>query len=121
MFDYIIFASFDEIKNYISNITSNSTFPYVDWMAYLGIVGIAGASILGFIPISQLYNYMRRRRNVREVKPNGTFLIPPTESKLDDLIREIEDFITKWREGSGLTTSYRRFIETRSMYRIGKR
>jgi hypothetical protein len=34
----------------------------------------------------------------------------PFESNLDDLIKEIEDFIHRWREGSGLTTSYRRFI-----------
>jgi hypothetical protein len=68
-------------------------------MAYLGIVGIAGASVLGFILISQLYNYMRR--NALKVKPKSTFLILTTGSKLDDLIREIEDFITKWREGSG--------------------
>jgi hypothetical protein len=49
-----------------------------------------------------------------EVKPKGR-LISSSEAKVDDLVKEIEDFITNWREGSGILDGYRAHIEQRKM------
>ncbi len=50
-----------------------------------------------------------------EVKPKGR-LISTSESHIDDIIKEIEDFIKKWREGPKIVAGYRTEIEMRRMY-----
>ena len=56
-----------------------------------------------------------------EVKPKRRTLLPTSESKLDDLINEIDSFIVGWREGSGILAGYRTYIQKRRMFTTRKK
>jgi uncharacterized membrane protein len=55
------------------------------------------------------------------VKPKRGMLLPTSESKLDDLIKEIDSFVIGWREGSGILAGYRTYIQKRKMFTTRKK
>jgi len=105
IFLYTLNQLLDPIKGFILNKFTSQNFPINDFIATIGIITIIGATAIGVLLILQFRNYLVNK-SLDIVIPNKT----PNE-KLDELIQEIENFTTKWQEGSGVKSGYRTWVE----------
>ena len=100
---YIIPNTAGSLIPFFTHIFTLQSIP-VDYLsAILGISAIIGLTLI-------IYHLIQLIRN-RKRKSNVTVTVKTANEKLDDLIREIEDFTTRWQEGSGGWSGYRMWIE----------
>lgn len=120
MFFYLTAVLFDDIKTFIPNIfaqnpLSNTTYAY----GIIGIIAIAGASILGFHLLSLLHKNLKTKKESPTSIPRRNVIRPKKKTddeKLLDLIYSLDLFIKKWRNSCVFKVSYRRDIEMQSMW-----
>ena len=101
---YIITLLLDPIKLFIVNKLGSQNVAVNDVAAIVGIVAIIIFMIITYYLILQIRNYLRSKKAKLTVEAN-----------LDILLRDIEDFVKKWRVTRFLRPSYRTEIQRKSM------
>lgn len=122
VFGYFIAIFLDEIKLFLMNIGINESINFDVLKVILFIIGIAGVSIISYILLSQLHRYKRKERKLDPITNNNIkteysstkqkipYRKSTPDSKLSDLIDEIELFINKWYIETFLNPNYRKKI-----------
>ena len=82
LFFYLLAALFDDIKAFIPNVFAKVSLPHTQYLyGIIGIIAIAGASILGYHLVSLLH------RNLKTKKESTTSLSKDIESGHERKIR----------------------------------
>ncbi|HKQ21359.1 MAG TPA: hypothetical protein VJS91_04925 [Nitrososphaeraceae archaeon] len=101
---YVITISLAPIKAYIVNKFSSQNIAVNEVGVIAGIVAIIIFTIVAYYLIFQFRNYLKSKK-AKEI----------VEANLDILMRNIEDFIIKWRVSRFLRSSYRSEIQRKSI------
>lgn len=112
----VIAALLGPVFALLINVFTPHSVPANELLAIVGIVAIAAFAIIGYSLIHRLRNYLTSKKQ-KPIDPNPEFLF-------DELLKEIEKFIRKWKKGPPFVSGYRRQIELKSMWgdrvKIGK-
>jgi hypothetical protein len=101
----VISSSLDSIRAFIVNKFSSQHIPVNDGGAIVGIAAIIIFILIAYYLIRQFRNYLKSKKAKETLEAN-----------LDILIRDIEEFVKKWRVTRFLRPSYRREIQRKSMW-----
>ena len=102
---YVITSFLDPIKVFIINKFSSQNIPVNEVVAIVGITSIIAFTAIAYYLILQYKNYLKSGKAKETVEYN-----------LNLLLRDIDDFIKKWRVTRFLRLSYRREIQRKSMW-----
>ncbi len=102
--DYLFVTFFHNVTNYLLSIITNTNLNYEGWKVIARIIGIAGLPLLSYLLINPSYIYNRKKKtqntDIKLGEISSRKKIPhrknTSDSKLDDLISEIELFTNKW-------------------------
>ncbi len=115
IFGAVIVALLGPVFTFFINLITSQKIPTNEILAVTGIVMIIVFAIIAYSLVMKLKNYLVARK-----KPTDT----TAEYLFDDLLKEIEKFIRKWKKGPPFVSGYRRQIELKSMWgdrvKIGK-
>jgi hypothetical protein len=101
----IIASSLDSIKAFAVNKFSSQNIPVNDGVAIVGIAAIVIFIVIAYYLFFQFRDYLKSKKAKQTVEAN-----------LDILLRNIEEFVKKWRVTRFLRPSYRREIQRKSMW-----
>jgi len=101
----IITSTLDSIKAFIVNKFSSQNIPVNDGVAIVGIAAIVIFIVIAYYLFFQFRNYLKSKKAKQTVEAN-----------FDMLLRNIEEFVKKWRVTRFLRPSYRREIQRKSMW-----
>ena len=109
VFGYFVVAFLDEVKRFLMNIGTNEIISFDILKTILFIIGIAGISIISYVLLYHLYTFKIKERKLNtgtdnnikteysSVKRQIPYRKSTPDSKLSDLINEIESFNNKWQ------------------------
>jgi len=100
----IITSTLDSIKAFIVNKFSSQNIPVNDGVAIVGIAAIVIFIVIAYYLFFQFRNYLKSKKAKQTVEAN-----------FDMLLRNIEEFVKKWRVTRFLRPSYRREIQRKSI------
>ena len=60
--EFVLFAFYEELKNYILNIISKYDFSNIDLKVVIGIIALVGVISTGTILIERLINHLKKRK-----------------------------------------------------------
>jgi len=101
----IITSTLDSIKAFIVNKFSSQNIPVNDGVAIVGIAAIVIFIVIAYYLFFQFRNYLKSKKAKQTVEAN-----------FDMLLRNIEEFVKKWRVTRFLRPSYKREIQRKSMW-----